>query len=104
MWSNQLLFVPVLEEGLTHTSQFDAYLPNNTVWYNATNYPAFSKIPKNGDVKLYATYNFTNAFINGGTIITYQNVADDIQNGNVKTVKDLVSRPVDLIVAPDMNK
>ena len=54
-----------------------------------------------GQVMLPASLNFTNVFLRGGSIVAYQNTTDDVFGKTLNATKNLVQRPVDLIVAPD---
>ena len=100
MWGDKLLIVPCVDEMKAATDTFTAYIPTTDVWYNTTHYQ-FAKLDKNGTVALPATLNFTNVLLRGGSIVAYQNTTADVFGNTLNATKDLVQRPVELIIAPD---
>ena len=99
MWGDILLITPCLQAGVAATANYTAYVPMD-IWYNATD-RLFPKLAATGDVSMPATLNKTNVFLRGGSIVNWQNVTMDELTTTVKSVKDLVQKPVEVIIAPD---
>ena len=102
MWGDKLLIIPCVDEMKAPSDTFNAYIPTGDVWYNTTDYQ-FAALGTNGNVQLPATLNYTNVLLRGGSIVAYQNTTDDMFGKTLNATKDLVQRPVELIIAPGPN-
>ncbi len=97
MWSDMLLIAPNLFSG---SSSFDAYIPPGAIWYNTTD-RLFPAIESTGNNTLLSASNYTNVFLRGGSIVTYQNLTGEVFGVTLNNTAGLVQKPTEIIIAPD---
>jgi len=91
-----LYVAPTLNE---NQKTVNVYLPNLN-WYNFNTYELIQKYdPEKKEGKKYefpTSYEYTNVFMKGGSIIP-------IQNGNVGNTNNLINQTATILIAPDHN-
>ncbi len=93
------MVLPCLGQGVPYNGTFVAYVPSG-IWYNGTDY-YYGKIESKGEMfSLPGSFRSTNVLVKAGSVVSVHPV-DRLLINRVKSTKDLVKHPIDILIAPD---